>query len=131
MLIQFKRGPQSVIQTQFLVAGEPAFATDTRELFVGDGFTIGGVSISSLAGAITYIAQDTEPPAPSNPSTTKAFWYETDTTIFTYGSTPTAQVCGKEFLQAVLRGLLAPPDRRVLRVSKVFKVCRVFVEQLY
>ena len=78
-LIQFKRGPQSAIQTQSLLAGEPAFATDTRELFVGDGFTIGGVSISSLAGAITYIAQNTEPPAPSNPSTTKAFWYETDT----------------------------------------------------
>lgn len=79
MLIQFKRGPKSAIQTQSLIAGEPAFATDTRELFVGDGFTIGGVSISALGGAVTYISQDTPPPDPSDPVNAKVFWYETDT----------------------------------------------------
>lgn len=79
MLIQFKRGPKSAVQTQLLIAGEPAFATDTKELFVGDGFTIGGVSISALGGAVTYISQDTPPPDPSDPVNAKVFWYETDT----------------------------------------------------
>lgn len=77
MLIQFKRGPKSAIETQSLLAGEPAFATDTRELFVGDGFTIGGVSISALGGSATYIAQGTTPPNPSDPVNAKVFWYNT------------------------------------------------------
>jgi len=77
MLIQFKNGPKSAIQTQSLLTGEPAFANDTQELFVGDGFTLGGINISSLGGSATYIIQDAEPPAPANPTTAKSFWYDT------------------------------------------------------
>jgi len=77
MLIQFKNGPKAAIQTQSFLTGEPAFANDTKELFVGDGFTLGGINISSLGGSATYIIQDAEPPAPANPTTAKAFWYAT------------------------------------------------------
>ena len=77
MLIQFKNGPKSAIQTQSFLTGEPAFANDTKELFVGDGFTLGGINISSLGGSATYIIQDAEPPAPANPTTAKSFWYDT------------------------------------------------------
>jgi hypothetical protein len=77
MLIQFKNGPKSAIQTQSFLTGEPAFANDTKELFVGDGFTLGGINISSLGGSATYIIQDEVPPAPANPTTAKSFWYDT------------------------------------------------------
>ena len=43
--IKFKRGTISVVEAHLLEIGEPAFATDTQELYIGDGTTYGGVFI--------------------------------------------------------------------------------------
>lgn len=77
-LIQLKNGPKASIQTQVLALGEPAFTSDTHELFVGNGFQVGGFSITSLGGAVSYTVQNTQPPAPSDPANAKAFWFDTD-----------------------------------------------------
>ncbi|MFZ9793758.1 MAG: hypothetical protein ACO3F3_15625, partial [Gemmataceae bacterium] len=63
-LIQFKNGPLASIQTQILALGEPAFTTDSHQLFVGDGFQVGGFNIENLGGTLTYTIQAEEPPAP-------------------------------------------------------------------
>jgi len=77
-LIQFKNGPKASLQTQILALGEPAFASDTHELFVGDGFQVGGFNIATIGGVVTYTIQSAQPPAPADPANAKAFWYDTD-----------------------------------------------------
>lgn len=52
MALQIRRGTSTeVISNQFVPAeGELIYTTDTKRVFVGDGFTIGGVDITSSGG---------------------------------------------------------------------------------
>ena len=52
MALQIRRGTSTeVISNQFVPAeGELIYTTDTKRVFVGDGFTIGGVDITSSSG---------------------------------------------------------------------------------
>lgn len=72
MNIQFKNGPGSVIEANSLagayLAGEPAYANNTNSLYIG------GVL---LATGANYLIQDAQPSDPANPSTAKAFWFDT------------------------------------------------------
>lgn len=56
--IKLKRGQESKIALQVLKSGEPAFATDTKKLFVGDGTTAGGheifISSNRIDGVIPF-----------------------------------------------------------------------------
>ena len=45
--IQFRRGTDAERSGVILDQGEPAWATDTRKFFIGDGVTLGGIIISS------------------------------------------------------------------------------------
>ncbi len=46
-VIQFKRGARSSLLTYLAYTGEPLYATDTQQLFIGDGVTLGGISVTS------------------------------------------------------------------------------------
>jgi len=47
--IKIRRGTDAQRQGVTLAEGEPAFTTDTKQLFVGDGVTPGGVPIAGIA----------------------------------------------------------------------------------
>ena len=47
MALQFRRGTDSDRLTITPAAGEPIFTSDTKELFIGDGSTTGGVDLST------------------------------------------------------------------------------------
>lgn len=44
--IQFRRGPDADRDDTVLSNGEPGFSTDTKQLYIGDGETLGGIPIS-------------------------------------------------------------------------------------
>lgn len=46
-IIQFKRGERSSLTGYLAYSGEPLYATDTKECFIGDGVTLGGISLTS------------------------------------------------------------------------------------
>ena len=57
MALQFRRGTDSDRLTITPAAGEPIFTSDTKELFIGDGSTTGGVDLittklGSISGSI-------------------------------------------------------------------------------
>lgn len=43
--IQFRRGPDVDRDDTVLSNGEPGFSTDTKQLYIGDGETLGGVPV--------------------------------------------------------------------------------------
>lgn len=43
--LQFRRGPESTRLSTVLANGEPGFATETNQLYVGDGIQRGGIPI--------------------------------------------------------------------------------------
>lgn len=44
--IQFRRGPDADRDDTVLSNGEPGFSTDTKQLYIGDGETLGGIPVS-------------------------------------------------------------------------------------
>jgi len=53
MPLQVRRGTEA--QRTFIAAdGEPLFVTDTRQLYVGDGSTVGGLLVKAEYPALTY-----------------------------------------------------------------------------
>jgi len=79
MPIQFLRDSEQIIADTLLLAGEPAFTTDSFKLFVGDGTTLGGKLIGggSGSGGDLYTVATLAPNAPSNNG--DAFWYNPST----------------------------------------------------
>lgn len=55
MALQFRRGSDAERQSVTFQAGEPVFVLDTKKLYVGDGSTVGGISV------VTDISDDTSP----------------------------------------------------------------------
>ncbi len=53
MALQIRRGTYAEIQTIIPQAGELIYATDTEQLFVGDGSTVGGISVTPSIGDLT------------------------------------------------------------------------------
>lgn len=47
MALQIRRGTDAERLTTVFAAGEPVYATDTKKFYVGDGLTLGGVTIDS------------------------------------------------------------------------------------
>ncbi len=54
-VIQFKRGARSSLLGYLPYSGEPLYATDTKELFVGDGITYGGISVTSGVSLLNIV----------------------------------------------------------------------------
>ncbi|WP_462183242.1 hyaluronate lyase N-terminal domain-containing protein [Pseudoalteromonas maricaloris] len=54
--IQFRRGPEATRLQTVLGNGEPGFSTDTKQLYVGDGETLGGVPV--LMGFYQVVEND-------------------------------------------------------------------------
>lgn len=55
MEIQFKRGAEQNRSTITPKVGEPLFTTDNKEMFIGDGATVGGVPIGTVKPAGTIV----------------------------------------------------------------------------
>ena len=51
MSLQIRRDTDLARQTALLEEGELFYTTDTKKLYVGDGFTIGGTGATSAGGA--------------------------------------------------------------------------------
>jgi hypothetical protein len=49
MSLQLRRGIEADRTGYTFVQGEPIYTTDTKELFIGDGFTAGGVAVVKFA----------------------------------------------------------------------------------
>lgn len=56
MIIQSKRGTKAKVQTHTGLSGEPLVATDTQELFIGDGSTPGGFAVGTVKSTGTITA---------------------------------------------------------------------------
>lgn len=50
-IIQLKRASYSTLSTYVAASGEPLWATDTHELFIGNGVTSGGINVLSTLGS--------------------------------------------------------------------------------
>lgn len=63
MPLQVRRGTNAQRTAVTPVAGEPVFTTDTKQLYVGDGTTVGGVSVGGVSdgskGAILVASNGT------------------------------------------------------------------------
>lgn len=55
MALQFRQGPESDRASITPAQGEPIWITDTKQLYVGDGSTAGGIPITGGAGAFTSL----------------------------------------------------------------------------
>ena len=55
MSLQIRRGTDAERLTIIPAAGEPVFTTDTKEMFIGDGTTVGGVKVSSELEDLTIL----------------------------------------------------------------------------
>lgn len=53
--ILFRRGSDADRQSVTLAAGEPGFTTDTKELYVGDGTTAGGIKVGVQPGGNVHV----------------------------------------------------------------------------
>ena len=51
MPLQLRRGTDSNRLSITPVVGEPIFTTDTKKLFIGDGSTVGGITVSGIDSA--------------------------------------------------------------------------------
>ena len=51
--LQVKRGTDAARQTITPVEGELIYTTDTKEVYVGDGSTVGGIVVGGAAGGGT------------------------------------------------------------------------------
>lgn len=52
MSLRIRRGTDAERQTVTFLEGELVYTTDTKKVFVGDGATLGGVSVDTAAGSI-------------------------------------------------------------------------------
>lgn len=53
--IQFRRGVEAQRALVTPDAGEPLFTTDTKQLFIGDGATAGGVAVGGSGGGGSFV----------------------------------------------------------------------------
>jgi hypothetical protein len=67
MALRIRRGTDAERQTVVFAEGELVYTTDTKELYIGDGATFGGILVSQTEdtptppGGITSIVEDTSP----------------------------------------------------------------------
>ncbi len=57
--IQLRRGTADEISSFVLAEGEPAYATDTKRVYVGDGSTAGGTAVGSNTFVVTAVDSET------------------------------------------------------------------------
>jgi hypothetical protein len=57
--LQVRRGTAAEVAAVTPLEGEPVWATDTKQLFIGDGAKLGGVPVSLAPRAVTYEARAT------------------------------------------------------------------------
>ena len=55
MSLRIRRGTDAERQTVTFLEGELVYTTDTKKVFIGDGATLGGVSVDSTTGSINNL----------------------------------------------------------------------------
>lgn len=87
--IQFRRGSTAEREAVTLDSGEPGWDTDTKQLYVGDGVTAGGIPVVGTSAIALDDLTDVDAAAPSNGDTLQ---WNSGTSTWEAGAPPSAPV---------------------------------------
>lgn len=86
MPLQIRRGLEADRTSITPAAGEPLFTTDTKNLYIGDGTTAGGVLVASDLDLVAQIVNDPDLngyPQPEGLSVGPSVWWGVEATVST------------------------------------------------